>query len=71
MWGFVYISDFLALNRRHKPFLALLGGRSSYSYISNRRSGKPDKSYWASQGKPILPIVVERRSLVNLCRISM
>ena len=28
----VYIYDFLALNRRHKPFLSLLGDRSSYSY---------------------------------------
>ena len=32
--GFVYISDdFLALNRRHKPFLALLDDRSSYSHF--------------------------------------
>ena len=34
---------FLALNRRHKPFLALLGGCSSYSYLFNRRSDKPAK----------------------------
>ena len=61
----LYISDFLALNRRHKPFLALLGDCSSYSYFLNRGS-KP--TYQASLGKPT---VVARRSFVNLCRISM
>ena len=34
---FVYI-QILAPNRRHKPFLALLGDRSSYSYFFHRRS---------------------------------
>ena len=29
--SFVYICDVLALNIRHKPFLTLLGNRSSYS----------------------------------------
>ena len=43
--GFVYICDVLALNRRHTPFLALLGDRSAYSYFLNRRFGKPDLSY--------------------------
>ena len=33
---------FLELNRRQKPFLALLGDRSSYYYFLKRRSGKPD-----------------------------
>ena len=30
--SFVYICDVSALNIRHKPFLTLLGNRSSYSY---------------------------------------
>ena len=51
-----------------KPFLALLGDRFSYSYFSfNRRSeNRAQVTYRASLGKPIVPIVVEWRSLVNL-----
>ena len=54
-----------------KPFLALLGDRFSYSYFSfNRRSeNQAQVTYRASLGKPIVPIVVEWRSLVNLSRI--
>ena len=45
----------------------MLGDRFSYSYFSfNRRSENR-----ASLGKPIVPIEVEWRSLVNLYRISM
>jgi len=67
--GFVYISDFtLALNRRHKPFLALLDDRSPYSHFLNRGS---KVTYRGSLGKPVVPFVVERRSLVNLCLISL
>ena len=65
VWFRLYISDFLALNRRHKPFLALLGDCSSYSYFLNRGS---KLTYQASLGKPT---VVARRSFVNLYRISM
>ena len=65
MWFCLYISDFLALNRRHKPFLALLGDCSSYSYFLNRGS---KLTYQASLGKPT---VVARRSFVNLYLISM
>ena len=65
MWFCLYISDFLALNKRHKPFLGLLGDCSSYSYFLNRGS---KLSYQASLGKPT---VVARRSFVNLYRISM
>ena len=65
MWFRLYISDFLALNRRHKPFLALLGDCSSYSYFLNRGS---KLTYQASLGKPT---VVARRSFVNLYGISM
>ena len=65
MWCCLYISGFLALNRRHKPFLALLDDRSSYSYFLNRDS---KVTYRASLVKPT---VVARRSLVNLYRISM
>ena len=61
----LFIFDFLALNRRHKPFLALLGDCSSYSYFLNRGS---KLTYQASLGKPT---VVARRSFVNLYRISM
>ena len=65
MWFCLYISDFLALDRRHKPFLALLDDRYSYSYFLNRGS---KVTYRASLGKPT---VVARCSLVNLHRISM
>ena len=65
VWFCLYISDFSALNRRHKPFLALLGDCSSYSYFLNRGS---KLTYQASLGKPT---VVARRSFVNLYRISM
>ena len=55
---FVYVRYFLALNRRHKPFLALLGDRPSYSYFLNRRSGKQGSSYLTGKSsKPIVPIV--------------
>ena len=55
---FVYIRYFLALNRRHKPFLALLGDRSSYSYFLNRRSGKQGSSYLTGKStKPTVPIL--------------
>ena len=65
MWFCLYISDFLALNRRHKPFLALLDDRFSYSYFLNRDS---KVTYLAGLVKPT---VVARRSFVNLYRISM
>ena len=54
-------------------FLALLGDRFSYSCFSfNRRSeNRAQVTYRASLGKPIVPIEVEWRSLVNLSRISM
>ena len=55
---FVYRSYFLALNRRHKPFLALLGDRSSYSYFLNTRfENRAPVTYPVGLGKPILPIV--------------
>ena len=55
---FVYMWYFLALNRRHKPFLALVDDRSSYSYFLNRRSSKQGSSYLTGKSsKPIVPIV--------------
>ena len=53
-----------------KPFLALLGDRSYFPF--NRRSeNRAQVTYRASLGKPIVPIVVEWRLLVNLYRINM
>ena len=58
MYVFCLYKVFLALNRRHKPFLALLGDRSSYSYFLNRLSGKQGSSYLTGKSsKPIVPIV--------------
>ena len=49
---FVYISDFERSIIYSKPFLALLGDRFFYSYLSfrHRRSDKPSSSYLT--GKP-------------------
>ena len=53
-----------------KPFLALLGDRSYFPF--NRRSeNQAQVTYRASLGKPIVPIVIVWRLLVNLYRISM
>ena len=51
----------------------MLGDRFSYSYFPfNRRSeNRAQVTYRASLGKPIVSIVVEWRSLVNLIQISM
>ena len=51
----------------------MLGDRFSYSYFPfNRQSeNRAQVTYRASEGKPIVSIEVERRSLVNLYRISM
>ena len=52
----------------------MLGDRFSYStyFPFNRRSeNRAQVTQRASRGKRIVPIVVERRSLVNLYRISM
>ena len=45
----------------------MLGDRLSYSYFSNRRSeNRAQVTSWATLGKPIVSVEVERRSLVNL-----
>ena len=51
----------------------LLGDRFSYSYISfiRRSENRAQVTYRASLGKSIASIEVEKRSLVNLYRISM
>ena len=60
----LYISDFLALNRRHRPFIALLGDRSYFPF--NRRFSKPGSSYLP--GKPIVPIVFCKETTIHLIR---
>ena len=85
---FIYIR-FLALNRRHKPFLGLLGDRSliPISFLIDVLVNRTKGTYWPGQVQASLLcrlkspfgevtikyvcIVVERRSLVNLYRISM
>ena len=83
---FIYVR-FLALSRRHKQFLALLGDRSLIPIflLIDVPANRTKVTYRASLGKPIVPIenpfwevtmkyvciVVERPSLVNLYRISM
>ena len=57
-------SDFLALNRRHRPFIALLGDHSYFP--SNRRFSKPGSSYLP--GKPIVPIVFFQETTIHLIR---
>ena len=49
----------------------MLGDRFSHSYFFQRRSNRAKVTYRSSLGKPIVPIVVERRSLINLYQISM
>ena len=51
----------------------MLGDRFSYSYfLFNRQSeNRAQVTYRASEGKAIVSIEVERRSLVNQYRISM
>ena len=61
--------SFSAIKLRYRnPFLALLVHRFSYLYFAfNRRSeNRSQVTSPASGGKPIVSIVVERRSLVNL-----
>ena len=58
------------LIRYRKPFLALLGDRSYFPF--NRRSeNRAQATSRASLGKSLVSTEVERRSLVNLYRISM
>ena len=54
---FIYIR-FLALNRRHKPFLALLGDRSLIPnfFLMDVPANRTKVTYRASLGKPIVPI---------------
>ena len=61
---FIYISDFLALNRRHRLFLALLGDRSYFQVIDvlvNR--AQVTVTY-----KPIVPLVFFQETTIHLIR---
>jgi len=61
---FVYVR-FLALNRRHKPFLVLLGNRSSYSYVFNRRSHKLGSSYLPGKSRQSFCLYCIRETLIR------
>ena len=56
---FVYIYPLLALIRRHKPFLALLGDHSLIPIflLIEVPANRTKVTYRASLGKPIVPLV--------------